>query len=147
MQTTPTTQAWTARHQEFLGTGMDVAMLVGLIKMKGALIQGAGRYFWLIPAVAFLSALATIMITEKFAGSKKAQDLSRWYAMALTDPYAWHVETDRVVQGAAHTLIDDFSEGVSNSPAAVTAIGETAWFNFWSSDQAQAKWREIGSGL
>lgn len=143
----PRARAWATRHQELLGAGADVAMLIALFKLKGAVIQGAGRFFWLIPAVAFLSALATVMVTEHFYGSKKAQDLSRWYANAVTDPYAWHVETDRVVQGAAHTLIADFSEGVSSSPEVAAEIGAVAWYKFWASDEAQAGWRRIGSGL
>lgn len=143
----PAAKSWASKHKEFLGVGADVTMLIAIFKLKGKLIQGAGRFFWLFPAVAFFSALATIIVTEHFVGSKKAEDLSKWYANAVTDPYAWHIETDRVVQGAANTLIADFSEGVSSSPEVAGEIGAVAWYKFWASDQAQAGWRRIGSGL
>jgi len=103
--------------------------------------------FYAAAITAPTAAWVTVAGTHYFVGETEANSLAKWYGQVYTDPVAWHVETDRVVQGAAHVLIDDFSEGVANSPAAATAIGQSAWYNFWSSDQAQAKWREIGSGL
>jgi len=136
---------WVRENQDFVGVGMDVAMLVALIKIKGGLIRLAGRYLWLVPAVAYGSALGTILAVEKFVGKKEARELSQWYANAVSDPLAWHVETDRVVQGAAHALIDDFTEGVVTSPAVAANLGSSAWdWAYWDHIDA---WRAVGSGL
>lgn len=141
----PSAQRWFKRHEEYLGTAADVAMLVALIKLKGKVIQTAGKYLWIYPTTAFLSGLLTILATERFVGDKQAEELSKWYASAVTDPYAWHVETDRVVQGAAHALIDDFTEGVTTSPAVAADMGTSAWdWIYW--DRIGA-WREVGSML
>lgn len=141
LEGSPPAQRWFQRHEQYLATGMDVAMLVALIRLKGKVIQAAGKYLWIYPTTAFLSGLVTILATEKFVGEKEAQELSEWYASAVTDPYAWHVETDRVVQGAANALIDDFTEGVTSSPGVAKGmLGQ--WYSNYESEL-----REIGSWL
>lgn len=132
---------WIYRHGDYLGTGLNVAALVAIIKLKGKAITMAGRYLWLVPTTAFLSGLVTILATEKFVGKKEAQELSEWYASAVSDPIAWHVETDRVVQGAAHAIIDDFTEGVTTSPSVAKGMLSQLYTNY------ESELREIGSWL
>jgi len=141
----PNAKSWGIANQDFIGVGMDVGMLIALIKIKGAAIRLAGRYMWVIPATAFGSALATILAVELFVGKKEANQLSQWYADAVSDPLAWHIETDRVVQGATHTLIDEFTEGVVTSPAVAGEISSSAYQWGWL-DRID-DWRTIGSML
>lgn len=132
---------WFEDNQDFVALGVDVALLIAIIKTKGALIRAAGNYLWMVPAAAYGSALLTILAVEAFVGKKEANELSQWYANAVTDPLAWHVETDRVVQGATQTLIADFSEGVTTSPSVAKGM-----FEQWYSNH-ESQLREIGSWL
>jgi len=97
------------------------------------------------------AAYATVYATEKLTTKRQAQELADWYADAVTDPYAWHVETDRVVQGAAHHLIQGVVEGLPGVPGEVWAVQKqtTNWLveKFWKSEQAQSGWRRVGGWL
>jgi hypothetical protein len=145
LQGNPVAQQWVSDNQAFVGVGGDVAMLIALIKLKGAVIKLAGRYLWAVPAAAYGSALATILAVERLVGKKEANELSQWYADAVSDPYAWHVETDRVVQGAAHALIEDFTQGVVTAPGVAADLGTSAYS--WAYLSRINDWRTIGAML
>jgi len=143
-KTSPPVQ-WVQDNSSFLWVGADVAMLIALVKMKGSLIKLAGRFLWQIPAAAYGSALATILAVDLLVGRKEANELSQWYADAVSDPYAWHVETDRVVQGATQALIEDFTQGVVTAPAVAADLGESAYT--WAYLSRINDWRAIGAML
>jgi len=86
----------------------------------------------------FAAAYATVYATEKLTTKRQAQELADWYADALTDPYAWHVETDRVVQGAVRTILNGMTieggtapEIVSSWPAKISEFYFGTQYDEW----------------
>jgi hypothetical protein len=143
----PPARAWQVRHADYVNLAYGVAW--GITKIKGLQMvwKALGSYLWILPLVAWTSGLTTILLVERLVGKKEAAALSHWYALPFTDPYAWHVETDRVVQGAVHNVAADFSEGVRTSPAVVGEWGDSLYQYLWSSERAQAAWRKAGERL
>jgi len=108
----------------------------------------------LVPAVAVVAGSLTVAGVEIVVGKKEARGLVEWYSLTVNvfnDPYAWHVETDRVVQGAAQHIIQGVVPGLLGVPEEVYSVtkpvGVWAYWKFWKSDEAQSGWREIGGGI
>lgn len=137
------------RHSQLGGVGVGLAAWVGwkLAWRKAAQNPVVFKTAMAIPITAYATAVAMVVATEYFVGEKEAEALGVWYVDAVTDPYAWHVETDRVTQGAAHAIIDDFSESMVANEEMMEDIGDSLWQRFWASEEAQAGWRKVGGML
>jgi len=108
----------------------------------------------LVPSVAVVAGTLTVAGVEIVVGKKEAKELVEWYSLTVNiwnDPYAWHVETDRVVQGAANYIIEGVVEGVIGAPEEVYSVtkpvGVWAYWKFWKSDEAQSGWQDVGEGI
>jgi len=108
----------------------------------------------LVPTIAVTAGVLTVKGVEIVVDKPAAQRLSNWYGLSVNiwnDPYAWHVETDRVVQAAVRNVAADVAEGIVTAPEVAWGHGQDAggwaYWKFWKSDEAQSAWREVGSGI
>jgi len=115
----------------------------------------------LVPTIAVTAGTLTVAGIELVVGKKEAKELVEWYSLTVNiwnDPYAWHVETDRVVQGAAEHIIEGLVPGLLGVPGELSKVKQPiqeeviqtaiwAHWKFWKSDQAQSAWGSVGEGI